>query len=444
MKPTPPAITLRAAGLLLILTLALTGCKAAAPAEPADQAVLSPGQNVTLSLEVGQDALITFPTTFYQPNLDAFEKKYPHIQVKLLVIPEKQIKTTLQTKLVSGNPSDIICYNKVSAENELNAMQYFTDLSGEPWVSRLAQPDLLRASNGKIYGYAIQNFPHGLGIVYNTELFKTLNLPVPTSYTELLRACAAIKENGYTPVYAPFEDRWTFQIWTTSAWGYIAERIHPGLWGQINSGEKKWSDIPEFEDTLQNGYSLFKNGYMQDTLLTDDYNSAVEAFSSGKCAMMIGTSDFVTLMQKKAPDLKLDIFPVQAFDFPNPCIAQGQLGAELFIPMNAVHAEEARLFIDFMTQPEQTDRAQAAAAFIPMVKDAAPPVLSEFQQGLMNRYIQSGNTVTEMNAYMKVPLDDLWRLYEEMFMGAKTPEEVLAAWDLRFSELMRERGEPGF
>lgn len=401
-------------------------------------------QNVTITIEVDQGMVYNFPNTFYKPNLDAFEQKYPNIKVKLIMIPEAQLNTVLQTKLVSGQPPDVICSNKISGENELNTMNNFTDLSEELWVDRLENQNMMKAPDKKIYGFALQNSTDCLGIVYNTEIFNELKLSVPRNYNELLKVCDAIKQKGITPIYAPFGDTWTFQIWTTSLWGYIAEKKRPGLWDQINSRKTKWTDIPEFEDTLQKGLDLFTKGYMQKTLFSDDYNSAPDAFIKKQCAMMISTSNFITLMKKKDTDLKLDIFPIQAFNENNSYVAQAQLGAFLSVPKKAQHVKEAKLFIDFLSQKEQIDRAQEAQAYIPSIKDASPQKLTEFQQEILDNYIKDDKTVTEMNAYMKVDLHDLWKYYQDMFMGIKTPRQVLEAWDRRFVELMREKGETGF
>ena len=49
-----------------------------------------------------------------------------------------------------------------------------------------------------------------------------------------------------------------------------------------------------------------------------------------------------------------------------------------------------------------------------------------------------------MNAYMKVDLNDLWVYFQDMFAGAKTPHEVLSAWDETFEELMKSKGIENF
>ena len=62
---------------------------------------------------------------------------HPNITIEVLLDPDEQITSILQTKLAAGQPSDIVVYNKVSAENELDAVNNFVDLSDEPFVDNL-------------------------------------------------------------------------------------------------------------------------------------------------------------------------------------------------------------------------------------------------------------------------------------------------------------------
>ena len=71
--------------------------------------------------------------------------------------PDEQITSILQTKLAAGQPSDIVVYNKVSAENELDAVNNFVDLSDEPFVDNLIDPSLFKAPDGNIYGFTMKN-----------------------------------------------------------------------------------------------------------------------------------------------------------------------------------------------------------------------------------------------------------------------------------------------
>lgn len=135
-----------------------------------------------MTIEASQNQKTNAPIAFYQPNIDAFQKKYPNIKVQLLLIPDAQAITVLQTKLAAAEPSDIIVYNKVSAENELNALKNFVDLTNELWVKRLNNPKVLKAPDGKIYGLTVETNLNAQAMVYNVDIFRKYNLSVPNTY----------------------------------------------------------------------------------------------------------------------------------------------------------------------------------------------------------------------------------------------------------------------
>lgn len=432
--------------LAVIMISTLAGCSQTASNDSDTNTAggASSDKKVTLTIEASQAQKTNTPEAFSQENIDAFEEKYPHIKVEVLLVPDGQATTTLQTKLAAGEPSDILVYNKVSGENELNVVSNMVDLSNEPWVERLNKPDDLKSGDGKIYGFKQAVVLSVQAMVYNKDIFEELNLNIPTSYEELLQVSETIKEAGITPIYAPFKDVWTFQIWTAGPWSTVASKMKPGLWDDINSGKVKWTDVPEFADILQKGLDLYNKGYMQESLLSDDYNGAPAAFSSKEYAMMIMGDWFINDVVEKDPNLNLGLFPVPAFDDSELNVSQGQLEGVYFIPKKAKHIEEAKLFIDFMSQKDQMDRAQSIKPFIATVNDASQPELTALQQEILDKYISTNKYVTEMNAFMKVDLNDLWKYYQDMFAGTLTPEEVLSSWDSKFAELMEAKDQPGF
>jgi len=401
-------------------------------------------KKVVLTIEVSQELKNNNPHAFAQENIDAFQRKYPNITVKLILDPDAQTKTILQTKLAAGQPSDIICYNKVSAENELDVVKNFVDLSNEPWVAKLTNPDALKAPNGKIYGFSMKNMIGGMGIVYDKDVFKKLNISIPKTWDQFVAVCKTLKANGYIPIYAPFKDIWTFQMYTTTAWGYYAAKIEPGLWDKLNTRKIKWTDVPAFLDSLTKLYNLYKDGYMQRSLLSDDYIGAVNAFRTKKYAMMMGADVTATELMSKLPYRHFGMFPLPMFKGEYEYLTIAQLDGVFFIPKAAKHIAEAKLYLNFLAQPEQMNRAQKVRPFVPSVKGAKIPKFDPFLEEIYKKYNLPGKTVLEMNAYMKVDLTPLWRYYQEMFAGMKTPKQVLEAWDNTFVSLMKEKGYPGF
>ena len=222
--------------------------------------------SVTLTVEASQEIVNNIPYAFSEENIEAFEKEYPEIKVELVLNPDAQNTSILQTKLASGQPSDLICYNKVSAENELEVAKNCVDLSAEPFVENIADKEILTAPDGKIYGFAFEVKTGGMGVVYNRDLFEEKGLEVPKTYDEFLDICEKLKGEGITPFYGPFKDVWTFQMWTTSTWGYYAAKFEPDLWERLNANEIGWDEVPAFKESLEKAYNLYKDGYMQSTV----------------------------------------------------------------------------------------------------------------------------------------------------------------------------------
>ena len=436
-----------AAGMLVAVSLLTAGCGSSV-GKSSDEGKESGGnkkaESVTLTVEASQEIVNNIPYAFSEENIAAFEEQYPEIKVELVLNPDAQNTSIIQTKLASGQPSDLICYNKVSAENELEVAKNCVDLSDEPFVENLADKEILTAPDGKIYGFAFAVKTGGMGVVYNKDLFEEKGVEIPKTYEEFLAVCENLKAQGVTPFYGPFKDVWTFQMWTTSTWGYYAAKSEPDLWDRLNANEIGWDEVPAFRESLEKAYDLYKDGYMQSTVLSDDYNSIPAAMSSGDYAMTVGSNTTVRDLLNAYPDIQFDMFPYPVYEGEDEYLTISQLDAEFFIPKDAKHIEEARKFLNFMAQPEQCDTAQKAASFVPNVKGAKEPEFDEFEGRLYEEYNKTGKTVLEMNAYMKVDLNDLWVYFQDMFAGAKTPEEVLSSWDTTFEELMKSKGIENF
>lgn len=438
---------MKAAGMLVAVSLLTAGCGSSV-GKSSDEGKESGGnkkaESVTLTVEASQEIVNNIPYAFSEENIAAFEEQYPEIKVELVLNPDAQNTSIIQTKLASGQPSDLICYNKVSAENELEVAKNCVDLSDEPFVENLADKEILTAPDGKIYGFAFAVKTGGMGVVYNKDLFEEKGVEIPKTYEEFLAVCENLKAQGVTPFYGPFKDVWTFQMWTTSTWGYYAAKSEPDLWDRLNANEIGWDEVPAFRESLEKAYDLYKDGYMQSTVLSDDYNSIPAAMSSGDYAMTVGSNTTVRDLLNAYPDIQFDMFPYPVYEGEDEYLTISQLDAEFFIPKDAKHIEEARKFLNFMAQPEQCDTAQKAAFFVPNVKGAKEPEFDEFEGRLYEEYNKTGKTVLEMNAYMKVDLNDLWVYFQDMFAGAKTPEEVLSSWDTTFEELMKSKGIENF
>ena len=281
-----------------------------------------------------------------------------------------------------------------------------------------------------------------MAVCYNKTLFEQYDIAVPKTWDEFLQVCQTLKDNGITPLYGPYKETWTFQILTTTAFGQLEALKIPGTFDKLNSGELKWSEVPEFTDVLNRAVELVDKGYFSSTILSDDFAATPSKMTSGEYGMMFGVNVFLNDWQND--EYEFGVFPISIVDDIEPCVAQSQVGGCLYIPKDAKNKDAAKKYIEFVSRVENVDLAQSEISYIPTVEGAAMPELTGIQEEFNETYVTTGKVVTEMNSYMTVDTTYLWELYQNMLGKIMTPEEVMEEWDIKFAELMKMQGKEGF
>jgi raffinose/stachyose/melibiose transport system substrate-binding protein len=414
----------------------------AAAAATDDLSSYSSDEKVTLVIEATQDGA-AHGRVYNQKIIDGFEAKYPNIKIEMNIVPDNQMGTLVQTQLTTGEVPDLLGSNWESSDG----LQYdinFYALDNEPWVPRLADADGLKLPvNGKLdhmYMLCPEIGIEGQGIVYNKDIFEKAGITkLPTNYQELLDACEKVKAIGVTPFFIPGKDAWTTQVWATAAVGDLAENVDKTLISDINTGKRKWSDSKEYIQILDEYNSLVTKGYTNKDVLADDYNKAQEEFINGQYAMIaMGDFFFTAIDQQK--HVNAGIFPIPWRD--NASISHS-MGGGLFIPAKAKNLKEARLFLNYLSQPEQLQIMQDVEPYVPRFKDGPEGKLADYQEQEYE-YMQSNGKCTQLNDLLVVDPSESWKLYQDMLGGDKTPEEVASEWSDTFAQLMQDKGVEGF
>lgn len=402
----------------------------------------SSDEEVTLTLYTTQDVMQD--SNYIEPMVEAFEKAYPNITVELQVVPDDQQVSLLQTKLATGEAPDIVRYTWV-VDDPFQLEKNFYIMDNEPWVERAKETeDLIVPASGKrehIYMFRHDLKIEGEGIVYNKKIFEEAGIEeVPNNYDEFIEACEKIKGIGKTPFFIPGKDSWTVQIWQTNVMGDVAENIDPEFINDVNSGKRSWSDCEEFIEANRQLLNLVEKGYTNENVLADDYNKAQEEFLNGDFAMLAAVDSFMATILDQDPSMEVGIFPVPWRE--NASLGTGA-GGGYFVNKNSEHLLEARLFINFLSQPEQLELAQELKPYAQRFVDEPEGELEPYLQEVLE-YVNEGRTAINANTYYLVDITELWRLYQDMLGGVLTPEEVASEWDSIFSQLMQDKGIDGF
>ncbi|MDN4068626.1 ABC transporter substrate-binding protein [Paenibacillus vini] len=396
------------------------------------------GKKVTIELAISKSSQ---DSAFIQQELlDEFEKK-SNIHVNLQLIPAEQTTTVLQTKLAVEETPDIIQYNLASATTDLNLERNFEVLDNEPWVSKILNKDVLSAY-GHVYSFHVSQDTGMQGVVYNKQLFEDLGLSIPQNFDEFMAVCEKIKAAGITPVFMPYKDAWAANIWPAAAFADFAAKSDPAFFDDLNSNKRKWSDIPEFKTFLQQQYDVYKKGYTNADVLSDSYDMAVGKFLNKEVAMMFMGDWLIEGVAQQDPEMKLGVFPIPSSE--GASLGASPLGGQLFIPKKAKHLNEAKEFLNFMASKEIAQQIVDSKGYVSNLNDVTTPALPEYKQEIVDNYITPKKTVLTTDAYMLVDRSELYRLLQDQFAGGLTPEEVLKAWDEKFSQLMKDKEIAGF
>ncbi|GGN95809.1 ABC transporter substrate-binding protein [Saccharibacillus kuerlensis] len=398
----------------------------------------SGGSGSTIELAISkssQDSIFV-----QQDLLDGFEEE-TGIKVNLQLLPAEQTATVLQTKLAVDETPDIVQYNLASATTDLNLERNFEILDDEPWVSRLENKEVLSAY-GHVYSFHLSQDTGMQGVVYNKDMFEELGLTVPTNFEEFLAVCEKIKAAGITPVFMPFKDNWAANVWPAAAFADYAEKNDPTLFEDINSNKKKWSEIPAFADILQQQYEVYEKGYTNGDILSDSYDMAVGKFLNKEVAMMFMGDWLIQNVNDNDPSMNLGVFPIPYA--PDAKLGASPLGGQLFIPKKAKNMEAAKKFFEYAARKDVAQKIIDEQKFVSNFNDVTTPELPEYKQEIVDNYITPKKTVLTVDAHMLVDRSELYRLLQDQFAGGIDAQGVLAAWDEKFAQLMKDKEVEGF
>lgn len=259
--------------------------------------------------------------------------------------------TGLKAKLVGQTEPDI--FNNPGYSDMDDYMDRLTDLSNEPWVSRV--PEFAKQAvtrDGKIYGMPVGLEGHGL--VYNKDLFAKAGITTPpVTLSEFKEAFKKLKDAGIKPIATGFGE--TFVL---GQFQMIATALHEDpiqFSRDVASGAKKIADDPYFQGWLE--FFDLAIEYAEPNPLTTDYNTQVTMFASGEVAMM-GQGNWTQAgIDKIDPNLNVGLlaFPVGDAPDQNGYITGGSPNYWV-VNSKGQHPEEAKAFLNWLVTSETGKR----------------------------------------------------------------------------------------
>jgi raffinose/stachyose/melibiose transport system substrate-binding protein len=433
--------------LTAALTLSISACSTNTPANTSSTSSTKAAK-VTLTLSTYNDwwTADTLKTAIYMYESQTGNK------ISAQVYSQTQFISVMQTKMATGDVSDIVAINNASpfTASEL------TPLTGA-WTSKLDKTKLY--ANG--YGFdnkTVYAAPFGAdafqGLIYNKKIFAQAGITLPlATYTDFVNACKAIKAlpGNIVPLSVPNGDPWPAQIAMYAGSMYIPME-EPNFNADMISNKLKPQDDKGLVDMINRVMALKTDGYMNSDMQSLTMPKAEVALATGKTAMLFGGNwcygEILTSNPDKLADLSMTAvnWGDKAADL---SAMQTGSGYCLLIPSASTQKTASQDFVNFVVSPAVI---KAMFALSPGITDLGYSTTANPWDADMNSLITSGkakiadmfvNAVKNSNPSIAWNWADVALLGRSIFSG-ESPVKALNEWYIAYSEQNKAKGIPGF
>ncbi len=347
--------------LMALMMLSLAACAQPAPAateEPAAAATEAVAEATEAPAQ--QDITLTFMASqdWVQDAELALAEKFTEqtgIKVDYQIVPSDQYPNLLQTKLNSGECTDIFCSQagRFDIVTTLNVAKNAVDLSAEGWVPTMEATAAAEVSaDGKVYGQPMQDTSAVWAIAYNKKIFSNLGLSIPTNWAEFTAVCDAILASGVTPIFEPVSDGWHHVLWFAEM-GAAYDKAEPGLVDALNTNTKTCAASAIMKTAVDQIKEMADKGYWGENYMADVYADQPAKMASGEYAMTVANQGLPQQVADLNAGLTADdigFFVIPLAD--NQMLNVNPVGPTRFIYSGSANVEAAKQYLAFLAQPE--------------------------------------------------------------------------------------------
>ena len=373
------------------------------------------------------------------------------IHVDYQIVPADQYFTLLQTRLNTGEATDIFGGQSgvtdliVNYNVEVNAV----DLSNEAWVEGLDPLVAAQATvNGKVYGLTLWDVTGTTWVInYNKTIFEEQNLSAPTTYEGLKSICETLLGVGITPLFEPVASGWHHVLWFPEL-GPRYEEVTPGLAEELNNNQATFAGNPTMLTVVDQLKELYDMGCFGDNALADTTEFTTEALASGQYAMALTNLTGPQAVVDDYPDVSPDTFGFFVMPLAdNQNLNINPAGPTKFIYSGSEHIEEAKQYFDFLTRPENLQYLiDNNPAFRTLPFDGLTFDLLPSQQEFLDSFPADKRGTVYQTAvnYVNPQWMDIGQDLTAMFIGDMEPLDVLSSIDERRAQMAQAAQDPAW
>lgn len=385
---------------------------------------------------------ITFAYQIANPNAksvfatlaEQYQKSHPGVTIKTNPIALNTYGSTLTTQLQAGNGPDVFFVNAGSGQagsvTELAQAGKLMDLTGKVDASVVpaTSKDLLY-SNGKLV--AIPPYLAPTGIISNPNVRKKagINITAASTLDQVIANCGKAKSAGVSVfgiagAMAPNTAIFTMAIASSTVYG------PDPTWNQERAaGKVTFDGSAGWKAALNAMKALYDGGCFQDGAAGAGFDALTNGMGQGQMSGFVapggGAKD---IMDSTHGAVKLDVLAMPA---PSGYTTHLMLGTPDAVAGNAATKSPKLVadFLNWMTQPAQTQEAASASGELPVGKVDTSKLLPQYQP--IGSLLKSGQTAPY--GYLSWPNGEVYNALGTgvtgLLTGQMSVDDVLKSMD---------------
>ncbi|RME49049.1 MAG: carbohydrate ABC transporter substrate-binding protein [Chloroflexi bacterium] len=278
-----------------------------------------------------------------------FQEKYPDVEVIHSIVAHEDFKQAIRAYLTSSSPPDALTWfagNRLRFFVKRGLVMDISDMWQEQgWLEDYPK-GFVELSSYEGRQYFVPTSWYWWAVYYRPSIFEKYGITPPKTWDELLSVCDTLRANGIIPFTIGTKYRWTAAGW----FDYLNMRINgPEFHIRLMEGQERYDD-PRMRQVFEHWKQLFDHQCFIENAAAYSWQEALAFMIQGKAAMYL-MGDFIRDSFPDELENDLDFFQ---FPIINPDVPIGEEAPTdgYFIPANAPHPEEAKMFIAFVGSPE--------------------------------------------------------------------------------------------
>ena len=334
-------------GLALSMTFGLAACGASGDNE-----------------KKGSDEVtITFTTNVVGAKAEALEEACKAFEKETgytvdFQAPGDSYEELMKTKMSANELPDVFTTHGWSVARYSDYLMTVNDLDFAADIDEQIK-SVITDADGNMYVLPID--VDVAGIVYNVDVLEAadVNPDEIKTWEDFSAACDKIKAAGKTPVHIGGKDNWTigqFFDWTAPSY-YVTNEANSQA-DDLKDGKfdtETWEKVSGLLD------SWVKCGYLNEDVLTADYNSDMKALAEGTAAFCFYGNSSVVDAQGVNPDAKIGMMPIPAASADDePSLIAGE-DIAVGVWKDSKVKDEAVELLNYLAKPEVAKKIAEAA-----------------------------------------------------------------------------------